>query len=287
MRSTASSGRACRASPAACGRCPTGASSPASCRTDLLDRLAYLRVHADVWMDRAVTRGDPAGDDGDGLPDAAERARLPRAGRRQRIVHRPARRDPQAVRGAAGGRPQAPPGDGAPRRGAGGGPRAARPRGRASGSSSATTCRAPTSPRHPGVDTLHITGADRTYDAIVYGTGPEGAERRRRDDPVLHKPFSAELGNLTPIIVVPGRWSSAGAGLPRREHRDDADQQRGVQLHDVAGDRHGRRLAPARGAAGPDPAAPRAAPHAPRLLPGRRGPVRGLRRGPSRGRAVR
>ena len=63
---------------------------------------------------------------------------------------------------------------------------------------------------HPGVDTLHITGADRTYDAIVYGPGPEGAERRRRDEPVLHKPFSAELGNLTPIIVVPGRWSSAG-----------------------------------------------------------------------------
>ncbi len=60
---------------------------------------------------------------------------------------------------------------------------------------------------HPAVDTLHITGADRTYEAIVYGTGPEGAERKRRDDPVLHKPFTAELGNLTPIIVVPGRWS--------------------------------------------------------------------------------
>ena len=60
---------------------------------------------------------------------------------------------------------------------------------------------------HPGVDTLHITGADRTYDAIVYGTGAEGADRKRRDDPLVHKPFSAELGNLTPIIVVPGRWS--------------------------------------------------------------------------------
>jgi hypothetical protein len=62
---------------------------------------------------------------------------------------------------------------------------------------------------HPGVDTLHITGSDRTYDAIVYGTGAEGAERKRRDDPVLRKPFTAELGNLTPIIVVPGRWSGA------------------------------------------------------------------------------
>ena len=60
---------------------------------------------------------------------------------------------------------------------------------------------------HPGVDTLHITGADRTYEAIVYGTGRAGADRKHRDDPVMHKPFTAELGNLTPIIVVPGRWS--------------------------------------------------------------------------------
>jgi acyl-CoA reductase-like NAD-dependent aldehyde dehydrogenase len=62
---------------------------------------------------------------------------------------------------------------------------------------------------HPGVDTLHVTGSDRTYDAIVFGTGPLGDERRRLDDPILHKPVSAELGNLTPIIVVPGRWSDA------------------------------------------------------------------------------
>ena len=61
---------------------------------------------------------------------------------------------------------------------------------------------------HRGVDTLHITGADRTYEAIVYGTGHEGAERKHRDEPVLDKPFTAELGNLTPIIVVPGRWSA-------------------------------------------------------------------------------
>jgi acyl-CoA reductase-like NAD-dependent aldehyde dehydrogenase len=62
---------------------------------------------------------------------------------------------------------------------------------------------------HPGVDTLHVTGSDRTYEAIVFGTGAEGEARRRRDEPVLDKPFSAELGNLTPIIVVPGRWSEA------------------------------------------------------------------------------
>jgi hypothetical protein len=63
--------------------------------------------------------------------------------------------------------------------------------------------------RHPGVDTLHITGSHRTYEAIVFGSGREGDDRKRRDDPVLTKPFTAELGNLTPIIVVPGRWSAA------------------------------------------------------------------------------
>lgn len=61
----------------------------------------------------------------------------------------------------------------------------------------------------PLVDTLHVTGSDRTYEAIVYGPGAEGEERRRRDEPILRKPFTAELGNLTPVIVVPGRWSAA------------------------------------------------------------------------------
>ena len=62
---------------------------------------------------------------------------------------------------------------------------------------------------HPGVDELHITGSYRTYEVIVFGPGPEGDERRRRDEPILHKPFTAELGNLTPVIVVPGRWSDS------------------------------------------------------------------------------
>ncbi|MEO8252538.1 MAG: aldehyde dehydrogenase family protein [Chloroflexota bacterium] len=62
---------------------------------------------------------------------------------------------------------------------------------------------------HPGVDELHVTGSYHTYDAIVYGTGAEGDERRLRDVPILDKPFSAELGNLTPVIVVPGRWTDA------------------------------------------------------------------------------
>jgi len=60
---------------------------------------------------------------------------------------------------------------------------------------------------HPDVDELHITGSFRTYETIVYGPGADGDDRRARDEPILHKPFSAELGNLTPVIVVPGRWT--------------------------------------------------------------------------------
>lgn len=64
--------------------------------------------------------------------------------------------------------------------------------------------------RHPGVDEIHITGSDRTYDAIVFGTGEEGRERKKRDEPRLAKRFTAELGNVSPVIVVPGpagAWS--------------------------------------------------------------------------------
>jgi acyl-CoA reductase-like NAD-dependent aldehyde dehydrogenase len=60
---------------------------------------------------------------------------------------------------------------------------------------------------HPGIDALHMTGSDRTYEAIVWGTGEEAVDRRRRDDPRITKPFTAELGNVTPVIVVPGPWT--------------------------------------------------------------------------------
>ncbi len=60
---------------------------------------------------------------------------------------------------------------------------------------------------HERIDEVHITGSDKTYDAVVFGTGPESARRKETDDPVLAKPVSAELGNVSPVIVVPGRWS--------------------------------------------------------------------------------
>lgn len=62
---------------------------------------------------------------------------------------------------------------------------------------------------HPKVTTLHITGSDRTYDAIVWGP-EEGRDERKRAGAVQNtRPFSAELGCVTPVLVVPGPWSAS------------------------------------------------------------------------------
>ncbi|WP_034263346.1 aldehyde dehydrogenase family protein [Actinospica robiniae] len=62
---------------------------------------------------------------------------------------------------------------------------------------------------HADVDTLHITGSERSHDAIVWGIDGQAGRRRREDDPLLDKPFSSELGGVSPCIVVPGKWSPA------------------------------------------------------------------------------
>ena len=60
---------------------------------------------------------------------------------------------------------------------------------------------------HELVGSIHITGSDKTFDAIVWGTGAEAAGRKRRGEPRNDKPISSELGNVSPIIVVPGPWT--------------------------------------------------------------------------------
>ncbi|MFB7512737.1 aldehyde dehydrogenase family protein [Streptomyces sp. NPDC056144] len=62
---------------------------------------------------------------------------------------------------------------------------------------------------HEGVDAIHVTGSDRTHDAIVWGTDEGADERRRADTPRNTKPFSSELGGVSPCVVVPGPWSAA------------------------------------------------------------------------------
>jgi acyl-CoA reductase-like NAD-dependent aldehyde dehydrogenase len=61
---------------------------------------------------------------------------------------------------------------------------------------------------HPDVDEVHLTGSDRTFDSIVWGPpGPERQARKQQGRPVLQKPVTAELGNVSPVIVVPGAYS--------------------------------------------------------------------------------
>jgi len=60
---------------------------------------------------------------------------------------------------------------------------------------------------HPSVDAVHITGAASTYDAVVFGAGAAGTVRKAEGRSLLTKPVSAELGNVSPVVVVPGEWS--------------------------------------------------------------------------------
>lgn len=61
-----------------------------------------------------------------------------------------------------------------------------------------------------GIADVHITGSDRTHDLIVWG--PEGPERDRRmrdDEPLLTVPICSELGNVSPVAIVPYDYSAS------------------------------------------------------------------------------
>lgn len=59
------------------------------------------------------------------------------------------------------------------------------------------------------VDTVHITGSERTHDIIVFGPGAAGQEAKAAGRPRTTKPIRSELGGASPTIVVPGPWSTA------------------------------------------------------------------------------
>ncbi len=58
----------------------------------------------------------------------------------------------------------------------------------------------------PLVSHVHLTGGEAAFDALVWG-GPR-RDRGPAARPVLTKPLTCELGNVTPWIVVPGRYTS-------------------------------------------------------------------------------
>jgi acyl-CoA reductase-like NAD-dependent aldehyde dehydrogenase len=60
---------------------------------------------------------------------------------------------------------------------------------------------------HELIEDIHVTGSDKTHDAIVFGVGEEGARRKAANEPLITKPVSCELGNVSPVVIVPGQWS--------------------------------------------------------------------------------
>ncbi len=61
---------------------------------------------------------------------------------------------------------------------------------------------------HAEVDEIHITGSDKTHDLLVWG--PPGADKDARiakKEPKLKKEITSELGNVSPVIVVPGPYT--------------------------------------------------------------------------------
>lgn len=56
---------------------------------------------------------------------------------------------------------------------------------------------------HPDIASVHLTGSAATHDAIVWQGKPKQGE------PPYKKPVGAELGCVTPYIMVPGQWSAS------------------------------------------------------------------------------
>ncbi len=60
---------------------------------------------------------------------------------------------------------------------------------------------------HPLIEEIHITGSDKTHDLIVFGS--DVAAQKLARTPLLNKPITSELGNVSPVIIVPGQWSES------------------------------------------------------------------------------
>ena len=79
---------------------------------------------------------------------------------------------------------------------------------------------------HPGIEEIHMTGSDRTHDAIVWGTGPAAQDRKRAGTPLNTRRMTSELGNVSPMIVVPGPWDE-------RDIRFQAEHIATTKLHNA------------------------------------------------------
>lgn len=86
----------------------------------------------------------------------------------------------------------------------------------------------------PRVTHVHITGSEATYDAVVWGRPGDPAdpvergrlivERKQAGKRSLNKAVTAELGAVSPALIVPGRWG-------RRDLRRQARNLAGMVAH--------------------------------------------------------
>ncbi|HEU5485600.1 MAG TPA: aldehyde dehydrogenase family protein [Microlunatus sp.] len=71
---------------------------------------------------------------------------------------------------------------------------------------------------HPDVDWVHLTGSAATHDQLLWGPpGPDREARRSGElPPLISVPVSAELGNITPVAVVPDAYEPAELAFQAR-----------------------------------------------------------------------
>lgn len=61
---------------------------------------------------------------------------------------------------------------------------------------------------HPAINDIHITGSIDSHDRIVWGPDPHAqALNKATGVPLIDKPITSELGNVSPWIIVPGNYS--------------------------------------------------------------------------------
>ncbi len=78
------------------------------------------------------------------------------------------------------------------------------------------------------VDHVHMTGSIETHDTIVWGPkGPEREARLRDDRPLLTQSITSELGNISPVVVVPGPYTE-------RELADVAESIAGMLFNNAS-----------------------------------------------------
>ncbi len=60
--------------------------------------------------------------------------------------------------------------------------------------------------RHPGIGEIHLTGSAETYDDIVWGEPVGRARRKSTGKRTNDKPITAQLGCVSPVLIVPGPY---------------------------------------------------------------------------------